>query len=173
MTDTSLAAPMPVSAASAVSVPPLASPVDEHGFALELSLRDGYAQSVDFGLPDVAPLLIDEPPPLGAAAGPNPARVLGAALASCLGASLLFCLRKAHIDVSDLHTCVTGSMHRNEQGRLRIRSILVRLEPVVPMEQHARIGRCTAMFEDYCVVTASVRPGIDVQVTVVPREPED
>jgi uncharacterized OsmC-like protein len=140
-------------------------------FALDLELVDGYRQQADFGLPGVAPLTIDEPPPLGELAGPNPARVLGAAVASCLGASLLFCLRRARVDVRGLRTHVTGTMARNERGRLRVGAIRVRLEPVVPPEQQAGMARCLAVFEDYCVVTASVRPGVDVHVEVVPVDP--
>ena len=140
----------------------------ESGFTLTLDTRDGYQQVADFDLPGVAPLVVDEPPPLGAGSGPNPSRLLGTALGSCLGASLLFCLRKARIDVQGLRTTVKGVLGRNERGRLRIRRIAVRLEPVIPAAQHDRIARCIEIFEDFCVVTASVRPTIDVQVEVVP-----
>lgn len=143
----------------------------ETGFTLTLDAREGYEQIADFHLEGVAPLVVDEPPPLGAGTGPNPSRLLGAALGSCLGASLLFCLRKARIDVQGLRTTVEGVLGRNERGRLRIRSMSVRLEPVVPLAEHDRMARCVEIFEDFCVVTASVRPGIDVQVEVVPTAP--
>ncbi len=39
-------------------------------------------------------LVTDEPAPLGGAAGPNPSRLLGAAVANCLAASLPFAMRK-------------------------------------------------------------------------------
>ncbi len=32
-----------------------------------------------------------------------------------------------------------------------------------------RIGRCLELFEDFCVVTASVRKGVEVEVQVVPQ----
>jgi hypothetical protein len=48
----------------------------------------------------------------------------------------------------------------------------VRLTPTVPAEQHPAVPRCLALFEDYCVVTASVRPAIDVRVTVEPVAPD-
>ena len=148
---------------------PVAAPEAERDFALTLDLHDGYRQAVDFALPGVAALEVDEPAPLGEGHGPNPARLLGAALGSCLGASLLFCLRKARIDVHGLHTSVKGSIVRNAAGRLRIGRVDVHLEPVVPAEQHERMARCLGVFEDFCIVTASVRAGVDVNVEVVPR----
>lgn len=36
-------------------------------------------------------------------------------------------------------------------------------------EDGERIGRCLELFEDLCVVTQSVRTGIDVQVAVEPK----
>ena len=142
------------------------------GFALDLHLDDaGFRQLVDFGLEDGASLVIDEPPPLGAGDGPNPARVLGAALGACLGASLLFCLRRARVDVRGLATRVEGTLTRNEHGRIRIAGFRVLLEPVVPVADQPRMARCLEVFEDFCVVTASVRPGIAVEVSVHPTAP--
>lgn len=151
--------------------PPPARGEPESGFTLTLEARDGYEQVADFGLEGVAPLVVDEPAPLGAGSGPNPSRLLGTALGSCLGASLLFCLRKARIDVQGLRTTVEGELGRNARGRLRIRRMSVRLEPVIPVAQHDRITRCTEIFEDFCVVTASVRPAIELEVEVVPVAP--
>ena len=137
-------------------------------FALTLDASDGYRQVADFGLANAAPLVLDEPEPLGAGEGPNPARVLGAALGGCLGASLLFCLRKARVDVQGLRATVRGTLVRNERGRLRIGGISVLLEPRIPADQHERLSRCLNVFEDFCVVTASVRPAVNVSVDVRP-----
>lgn len=137
-------------------------------FRVTLTLRDDYRMTADFGLPGVPPLQFDEPVPLGAAAGPNAARALAAAVGNCLAASLLFCLRKSRVEVLELHATVTGTMARNERGRLRIAELQVRLEPVAPVEQHARMQRCLDVFEDYCLVSQSVRQGIAVATTVEP-----
>jgi len=67
---------------------------DEPEVSFTLALRDGYAFTVDFGDAGIPPMTIDETPPLGHNEGPNPSRVLAASIAGCLGASLLFCLRK-------------------------------------------------------------------------------
>ena len=140
----------------------------EHEFSIVLRLQDHYAQIVDFGFGGVAPLVIDEPPPLGQGGGPNPARLLAAAVGSCLGASLLYCLRKAHVDVTDLRTTVAGTLVRNERGRLRIGALRVQLAPTVADADRPRLARCLELFEDYCVVTDSVRDGIDIAVEVEP-----
>jgi hypothetical protein len=71
-----------------------------------------------------------------------------------------------------MHTTVSASLERNEDGRLRVHAIAVQIEPVVDEAQHARMRRCLELFEDFCVVTQSVRGGIEVDVTVEPtREP--
>jgi organic hydroperoxide reductase OsmC/OhrA len=135
-------------------------------FALTLTLGEGYAFRVDFGEDGVPALLLDEPPPLGAGGGPNAARLLGTAIGNCLGASLVFCLRRSRIDVTGLRTAVEGTVVRNEQGRLRIGAIHVKLAPEVPPEQRDRMSRCLDLFQDFCMVTESVRQGIDVDVQV-------
>ncbi|HSA56528.1 MAG TPA: OsmC family protein [Gemmatimonadaceae bacterium] len=137
-------------------------------FTLTLDASDGYRQVADFQLEGVDPVVLDEPLPLGAGTGPNPARVLGAAVGGCLGASLLYCLRKARVDVRGLHTTVRGTLKRNERGRLRVGGIFVRLEPLIPQEQHERVARCLPVFEDFCIVTASIRPAVSVEVEVRP-----
>jgi uncharacterized OsmC-like protein len=144
------------------------SDTHDRGFSISLDLESGFTQSVDFGIPGVPPLVLDEPPPLGAGSGPNPARLLAAAVGSCLAASLVMCMRKARVDVRGVRTRVDGTLVRNERGRLRIGGLRVRLEPVVPADQHDRVPRCLALFEDFCVVTASVRQGLPVEVDVVP-----
>jgi organic hydroperoxide reductase OsmC/OhrA len=139
---------------------------DEPGVSFSLALRDGYAFTVDFGDAGIPPMTIDETPPLGHNEGPNPSRVLAASIAGCLGASLLFCLRKAHVDVATLNADVRVTNGRNAKGRLRVKKVAVRLAPSVPADQHERMARCLEIFEEFCVVTASVREGMEIDVTV-------
>jgi organic hydroperoxide reductase OsmC/OhrA len=144
----------------------MSTPGKDEQFSVMLTLQEGYAFTVDFSGQDLVPLMVDEPPPLGQARGPNPARLLAAAVGSCLSASFLFCLRKSRTDISGLRTTVDVSLTRNERGRLRIGGIRVRLAPDLAPEQRARLGRCLELFQDYCMVTESVRDGIDVEVEV-------
>ena len=141
------------------------------GDTIELDLSGTYAQHVNWGIAGATSLTIDEPEPLGENSGPSPSRVLAAALASCLGASLVFCLRRSRIDVMGLHTTASTELVRNERGRMRVGTVTVRLEPVVAHEQQPMMARCLEVFEDYCVVTASVRPSITVNVSVHPVSP--
>jgi organic hydroperoxide reductase OsmC/OhrA len=122
---------------------------------------------VDFHQDGISPLLVDEPPPVGEGAGPDAAHLLAAAVGNCLSASLVFCLQKARIEVGGLRTTAEVTKVRNEKGRLRIGRIDVKLEPEIAPEDRGRAARCLEIFEDYCVVTQSVRAGIDVNVEVV------
>jgi uncharacterized OsmC-like protein len=90
--------------------------------------------------------------------------MLSAAIGNCLAASLTLCLRRARIDVQGITADVTTHVGRNERGRLRIGEIDVQLEPFVAAG--ANIDRCEALFEDFCTVTASVRQGIPVHVSL-------
>jgi uncharacterized OsmC-like protein len=153
---------------------PARSSAPAHGrsFAVSLKLLDGYAFRVDFDSKSLDPLVTDEPAPLGEDQGPSPSRLLVAAVANCLAASLLHCLRKSGVTVESLEAKAVGTMSRNEYGRWRVERIAVLLDPSIPREALAALEVCTERFEDYCIVTESVRQGIDVQVTVAPGTTE-
>jgi uncharacterized OsmC-like protein len=139
---------------------------DAEGFTLELEHLTGYEFRLRFDEPQLPELLLDEPPPLGAQRGPNASRLLAAAVANCLTASLLFCLNKAHADVPAVGARVTTEYARNDKGRLRIGRMRVTIELGGAVEPSERLARCQQLFEDYCVVTQSVRTGIPVEVEV-------
>jgi len=134
------------------------------GFTLTMTRQQDYQFNVQFDLAGVPELHLDEPVPLGAGTGPNASRLLAAAVANCLSASLLFCLGKFKQDPQGITAHVTGKMVRNEQGRLRMGGIAVdiRLDQTVE-----RLAHCAAQFEEFCVVTDSVRNGIPVKVSVL------
>jgi len=113
--------------------------------------------------------VLDEPPPLGEGAGPNAARLVAAAVGNCLAASLLYCLQRARAEVDELTVSVSGTLCRNEEGRLRIGSLTVELRPALA-DGEAALQRCLPLFERFCVVTESVRQGIPVSVRVGGRE---
>lgn len=128
-----------------------------------LTQREGYTFTIDFrdGLP---PLLSDEPPPLGAAQGPNPSRLLLAAIANCLAASLVFALRKFRNTPGPLRAEISARAERNDAGRWRIPRAVVRLTLAEDADAHTQLPRILEQFEQFCVVTQSVREGIEVSV---------
>jgi len=139
----------------------------EHSrFSISMDQVRNYQFRVRFDQVQFEELMLDEPQPLGENSAPNASRILAAAVGNCLSASLLFCLQKARAGVTALHTDVTVDMTRNEKGRLRIGKIHVAIQPVLAAVDVARLERCRELFEDFCVVTQSVRHGVEVEVTV-------
>lgn len=139
----------------------------EGTFTVTLAQQADYRFEVRFDDPALPPLVTDEPPPLGAGAGPNPARLLGTAVANCLAASLLFSLRKFRNQAEPLRAVATVAMARNAQQRLRIGRIGVDLHLAAAAADLKSLDRVLGQFEDFCVVTQSVRAGIAVDVRVI------
>ena len=136
---------------------PVAPPTvraDAETVLVSLRLRDDDTFEVDYG--DIAV----------ADTSPSPTRLLGASIAMCLAASLLHCLRKGRFPINGFEASAVVTVERNEKGRLRVQRVNVLLDPGVGAEYAALFDRCSALFEDYCTVTESVRQGIDVRVTV-------
>ena len=88
-------------------------------------------------------------------------------MGNCLTASLLFCLRKNHVDADGVVTTVRCTVAPNPQDRLRLARLDARIELPLGVEKDDHLGRCLEIFEDYCVVTESVRHGFPVRVDVV------
>lgn len=125
-----------------------------------------YQFSVDFGLQNVPLLMVDEDPPLGEGNGPDPSRLLGAAVANCMLASLLFCLQKSRTVVNDLNAKLIIQFGRNGNKRLRIKAIDLEITVDLPDKELSKLERCRGIFEDFCTVSASVRTGIPVKVDI-------
>ncbi len=138
-------------------------------FDLHVRQLDGYEFAVRFDKEQFVDLHLDEPKPLGRDSAPNAARVLAAAVGNCLSASLVFCLKKAGVELRGLESDVHVELVRNESRRLRIGHIAVKLHPALPGDA-SQYARCFDTFEDFCVVTQSVRDGLDVRVEVEPRQ---
>ena len=138
-------------------------------FSLRVEQIDGFEFRVKFDKEQFAPLLLDEPPPLGHDTAPNAARVLAAAIGNCLSASMVFCLQKAKVAAPSVSADVNVEIVRNEARRLRIGKVNVTLHTNLPPDDPALAG-CLSTFEDFCIVTQSVRQGIDVAVQVAKRQ---
>lgn len=137
-----------------------------HKFTIGMEQVSGYEFRVRFDKPRHPELTMDEPPPLGADAGPNAARILAAAIGNCLSASLLFCPGKARLKLERIRAEVKVEIVRNQSGRLRVGRVAVTIDPGLDEAERERARRCVGIFEDFCTVTQSIRQGIDVRVAV-------
>ncbi len=135
-------------------------------FSISMDQVRDYEFRVNFDKEGQPDLIMDESAPLGGDKGPSPARILAAAIGSCLSASLLFCTRRARVELGQIHTEVKVQIVRNESNRLRVGKVEVLIDPQFPEAEREKARRCLEVFEDFCIVTQSVRDGIDVSVTV-------
>lgn len=136
-------------------------------FTIQLEQQQGYDFRVKFDADSIDELLMDEPEPLGQNHGPNASRLLTAAAANCLSASLLFCLAKKDVPAESVRTEASCTLERNDNNRLRIGRIDVRITAGDELIASKKFDRCSDLFEDFCVVTASLRQGINVGVEIV------
>ena len=143
---------------------------DTQTIRLMLEQEDDYAFRIRFDETTIADLMTDEPAPLGKGEGPNPTRLLLSAVANCLSASLLFALRKFKNSPGKLVTHASAELVRNEQGRLRVGHIHADIRLAETGTAHASLERILAQFENFCVVTESVRHGIDVSISITDAE---
>ena len=140
---------------------------DDGTFSVELEQQDGFEFRVHFDSSQHADLLLDEPAPLGKGKGPNAARLVAAAVGNCLAASLVFCLRnKFRGNPGPVRAKAAGRLERDARGRYRIAGIDVSIALAAGADALPHLDRCLAQFEEFCIVTESVRRGIPVSVKV-------
>ena len=140
---------------------------EDDSIRLLLEQEGPYAFKVSFEGAALEALHTDEAQPLGGGTGPGPSDLLLAGLANCLSASLLFALRKFKNAPGPIRAEITGRKQRNANGRWRI----PRADVIITLSDKAadlgNFERVMAQFEEFCIVTQSVREGIAVDVRVV------
>ena len=140
---------------------------EKNGFSIHLEQIHDYEFRVKFNLNEVPPLLLDEPEPVGHGKGPGASRLLAAAVANCLSASLIFCFQKFKQKPKGIITTAKCTYTRNARGRLRVSGLEVEIKLDEETANSTWLKKCLEQFEDFCVVTESVRQGLPVQVKVV------
>lgn len=141
--------------------------MSEPSFSVKMKLLENYIFQIDFG--DFGNIITDEPSPMGSDEGPNPVRLLAASVANCLAASLLFAIRKYKQEPGEVSAEVTGQTERVD-GRWRVTSMAVHLKLGNKADSIDKLQDALNKFEDFCVVTQSVRAGIPVEVSVEDSE---
>lgn len=137
---------------------------------VHLEFIENYRFELDFGHGAEHRLRTDAAPPLGQGAGPDSEQLLVAAVANCLAGSLAFALRKYRNDDVRLQASADAVLAPNERGRQRVQRIDVVLRLGRPARDVRLIERALAQYEDYCVVTQSVRAAIPVTARVFDAE---
>ncbi|WP_019177239.1 OsmC family protein [Methanomassiliicoccus luminyensis] len=140
-------------------------------FKVKVCREERYKFRISFHSDKEGDIFMDEPEPLGKGEYPNAGKLLAAAVGNCMCASLVYCMERSRGEVPNICAEVFTTLSRNERGRLRITHIAVKMFPEV--ENDAKFQRCREVFEDFCIVTQSVRQGIDVDVEVFPTRSKD
>lgn len=133
-------------------------------FSVSMKLLENYLFEVDFG--EFGNVMTDEPPPLGGGEGPNPSAMLAASVANCMSASLLFALRKYKDDPGEISATVEGTVERVEKY-MRVTALNVKIRLGRNKTDLPSLEKVMSQFENFCVVTQSVRHGVPVTVDVV------
>ncbi|AOR70076.1 peroxiredoxin [Burkholderia stabilis] len=140
--------------------------MSEAHVSVDVAQQARFCFEVAFAGTTLSPVLTDEPPPLGDGRGPNPVRLLAAAVASCLAASLLFALKKQRVDPQPVTAHIDVDMVQNDAGRVRVGAMAVRLSIGKTWADLAAATRALDRFDAYCVVAESLRAGIPIAVDV-------
>lgn len=133
--------------------------------SVSIRQQEAFRFANDFG-EGIDIVLSDEDPPVGTGKGPTPVQLLAAAVGNCLSASLLFALRKFKQAPEPIRAQVEPVVGRNEEKRVRVQRLKVRIDLGVPAAGLQHLDRALAQFEDFCTVTASVRAAIPVDIEV-------
>ncbi|MFW9852651.1 MAG: OsmC family protein [Candidatus Thorarchaeota archaeon] len=138
-------------------------------YEINLKRKEKYKFEVDFGRDTIPILNLDEPKevPGGEETGPSASMLLGAAIGHCLSASLIFCLEKKRVPLTDIKSKVIVKRQRNEKGFWRVSEIDVELFPKITDDENTDYDRCLEIFRNYCIVSGSVESGIPLNVAVI------
>lgn len=140
----------------------------ERTIKAKVNLERDMIFKCDLGEISLGDCLIDETNKnLSEMLGPNAAHLLAMAVLGCLSSSYVFCFSKRDFTVKNLEAEAIVTIFRNEKGFMRVKKIDVTINPKIDSpEMRKRAIQCQKMFEQYCTITASIREGIDVNVSV-------
>lgn len=140
---------------------------DEIKTHLKLKWESDLIFKMDMGKVKTGNFLIDDTN-LGAdKVGPNPSRLLASAVMGCMSASLLYCMGKRDQSFEGFEAEGEIITFKNEKNLWRVKEINIKMTPKTNDEAVIkRLKQCEKMFEEYCVITQSVREGITVNLEI-------
>ena len=133
-----------------------------------LKLEDQMLFKCDLGQIKMHNLYIDERNKKGTnIIRPSPKKLLALSVLGCLAASFEFCLQKKQFSLSDLDGKAEVTLARNDKGFWRVKKIDVDILPKVDNpKMRKRVDQCKKFFEQYCIISESLRKGIEVNINL-------
>lgn len=99
--------------------------------------------------------------------GPNPSKLLALSILGCMAASFAFCLQKKNFSLPDIEGKAVITSKRNKKGFWRLKKIDIVLNPTIESpEMYKRVDQCKKFFEQFCIISESIREGIEINTTV-------
>ena len=113
-------------------------------------------------------IIFDEPAEFGGDDQyPNASRILTAAVASCLAASLSLCLNKVKMPVDMMELKAKCTTTHTDEGYIRIKQINVQIHPKWTSDiNEMKVNRCIRIFKNYCIATNAITNSVPVKVDV-------
>lgn len=133
-----------------------------------LKLEEEMTYRCDLGKIRMEDLFIDETHnKYSEKIGPNPTSLLALSVLSCLAASFTFCLKKRGFTLEDLTGKAEVVIRRNENGFWRVKAIDISITPKIDDPNVLkRADKCMKFFEQYCIISESLRDGMEVNVKI-------
>ncbi|MFX1377321.1 MAG: OsmC family protein [Promethearchaeota archaeon] len=122
----------------------------------------------DLGNPKIDNLYIDEQnKPEQKKKGTSPVKLLALSVLGCLTASYSFCLKKQGFSISGLKGKAEVIIARGDKGFWRVKKIDIEMIPKIDTpEMRKRADQCKKFFEQYCIISESLRTGFEVNVNL-------
>lgn len=94
-------------------------------------------------------------------------KLLALSVLGCFAASFEFYLQKKEFSLSDLDGKAEVTLARNDKGFWRVKKIDIEILPKVDNpKMHKRTDQCKKLFEQYCIISESLRKGFEVNVNL-------
>ena len=99
--------------------------------------------------------------------GTSPTKLLALSVLGCLSLSFSFCLQKENFSLSEFDGKAEVIIMRNDKGFWRVKKINVEMIPKIDTpEMRKRADQCRKFFEQYCIISESLRSGFEVNVNL-------
>lgn len=99
--------------------------------------------------------------------GPNPSKLLALSVLGCLAASFTFCVQNRDSSLSNIEGKAVITSRRNDKGFWRVKKIDIKLYPKIDNPKIRKIAdQCRKFFEQFCIISESVREGIEINVNL-------